>query len=118
MNPSPRATAVRLVIWCLLFGWAVWKMRSNADVAAGANMALAPAMRVLERPTDVPVDSRDAGDAVIDPEALQSGLQIAAKAAKACGAHGAVLTVTVGRAGLLRAELRGQVPDDAAHIDW
>lgn len=114
MIPSPRATAVRLVIWCLLLGWAVWKMRSNDDVATGASMALSPEVRMLERPLDVPAAPSAVATGLIDPEALQTGLEAAADAAKACGAHGAVLVVTVGGSGLQHVELRGQVPDAEA----
>lgn len=116
MIPSPRATAVRLVIWCLLFGWAVWKMRSSDDVATGASMALSPEVRMLERPLDVPVSTASLPGATgpIDPEALQTALAAAANAAKTCGAHGAVLVVTVGVSGLQHVELRGQVPDAEA----
>lgn len=118
MNPSPRATAVRLLIWCLLFGWAVWKMRSSDDVATGASMALSPEVRVLERPSDVPVPTASSNPtgppAFVDPEALQTGLEAAASAAKACGVHGTVLVVTVGGSGLQRVELQGQVPDAEA----
>lgn len=118
MIPSPRATAVRLVIWCLVLGWAVWKMRSSEEVATGASMALSPEVRVLERPSDVSAPTESASlpgpPAFVDPEALQRGLEAAANAAKACGAHGAVLVVTVGGSGLQHVELRGQVPDAEA----
>lgn len=114
MIPTPRATAVRLVIWSVLLGWAVWKMRSSDEVATGASMALSPEVRMLERPLDVPAAPSAVATGFIDPEALQTGLEAAADAAKACGAHGAVLVVTVGGSGLQHVELRGQVPDAEA----
>lgn len=104
--------ALRLLLWCAIFGWAVYKIRTSADVAAGSELALAPDLRVLERPADVA--ARAVPGPLIDPEALARGLDAVRQAGPGCGAHGVELAVEVGPEGLTRATLTGQVPDDAA----
>lgn len=112
MDLSPRAMALRLVLWCAVFGWAVYKIRTSGDVAAGSQMALAPDLRVLERPADVA--ARSVAGPILDPEGLSRGLEAARQAGAACGARGVELDVEVGPEGLTRATLVGQVADDAA----
>lgn len=104
--------ALRLVLWCAVFGWAVYKIRTSGDVAAGSEMALAPDLRVLERPADVA--PRAVPGPLIDPEALTRGLDAARQAGAGCGARGVELDVEVGPEGLTRATLHGQVADEAA----
>lgn len=115
MNPTPKQTAFRLVLWCAVLGWAAWKIKTSKEaVPPTADVAPTSAERVLARPAGS-TEPSDAGAAgVIDPEALQRGLERAAGEAHACGVHDAVLTVTVGPAGLSRASLRGDVADAAA----
>ena len=118
MNFSPRAMALRLLLWCSLFGWAVYKIRSDDDVAAGAQMSMAPDERVLERPLSAAVPAAAMGGAamggMIDPEALTEGLEAVRKDGLRCGAKGVELRVRVGPKGLQSAVLKGNVGDEAA----
>jgi hypothetical protein len=116
--------ALRLLLWCSLFGWAVYKIRSDDNVAAGAQMSMAPDERVLERPlsaaitpvavTPAAVVPAAALGVMIDPEALSARLEAARKAGIGCGAKGVELRVRVGPEGLQSAVLKGNVGDEAA----
>lgn len=118
MNFSPRAMALRLLLWCSLFGWAVYKIRSDDDVAAGAQMSMAPDERILERPLSAAVPAAALGGAalgeIIDPEALTVGLEAVRKDGLRCGAKGVELRVRLGPEGLQSAVLKGNVGDEAA----
>lgn len=115
MNPNPKATAFRLVLWCVVLAWAAWKIKTSKEAAVAVDVPAVSAERVLDRPAGAPVAGpAGVGSAVIDPEALQRGLERAAGEARACGVHDAVLIVAVGPGGLSRASLRGQVADSAA----
>lgn len=120
MNPSPKATAFRLVLWCVLLAWAAWKIKTSKEGATIPDATDAPpavAERVLQRPDAEPgAPAATAGptSALIDPEALQEGLEHAADEGRACGVRGGVLTVTVGPGGLARATLRGDIADGPA----
>ncbi len=105
--------ALRLLLWCGLFGWAVYKIRSDDDVAAGAQMSMAADERVLERPSTVPTSPAAAGP-MIDPEALAISLEAMRNAGASCGAKGVALRVRVGPEGLQSAVLQGKVGDEAA----
>jgi len=113
VNLSPRAMALRLLLWCGLFGWAVYKIRSDDSVAAGAQMSMAADERVLERPESAAPPDVTTG-AMIDPEALAAGLYAMRNAGIACGAKGVELRVRVGPEGLQSAVLKGKVGDEAA----
>lgn len=115
MNPTPKQTALRLVLWCALLGWAAWKIRTSKEAVTAADAAPTSAERVLARPAgDAAPIGAESSLGMIDPEALQRGLVRAAGEARACGVRDAVLTVTVGPGGLSRAALRGDVADSAA----
>jgi hypothetical protein len=97
----PKELAWRLVVWTLLFGWAVWKMRDLAvdDVAP-----------TIVQPVDVVLIERApmTGDApaVVDVEAAARAMDAAAEAARACGAGG-ILAIRLDAGGLAEAHLRG-----------
>ncbi len=112
MDLSGKALALRLTFWCAIFAWAVWKIHNNADIAAGAAIAVAPEMRSLVRPPNTRVPAEKHG--IIDIEAVLEGMAAAKSAAAGCEAHGATLHVTVGTHGLEHAELDGQIADPAA----
>lgn len=110
MNLTPRQLAVRLALWCVLLGWAVWKLRGEAG-----DTALAPRVRPLARPSDIPAHATPAPiPPVVDPLLLLDALSSARAAADACAVRGAILAVRVGPGGLESADLEGQITDDAA----
>jgi len=114
VNPNPKATAFRLVLWCVMLAWAAWKIKTSKEAAIEVEVPVVSAERVLARPAGAQAVERvGSSSGVIDPEALQRGLDRAVGEARACGVHDAVLTVAVGPGGLSRASLRGQIEDGA-----
>jgi hypothetical protein len=87
---TPRATALRIVVWLAVLGWAVWIMRQPV------------ATRVLSRPEVVPAPSASSD--------LAGALALVVAAA--CPVPpGTRLTVQVGAAGLIQASVDPPVPD-------
>ena len=112
----PKALAVRLTLWSLLLVWAIWKMQPIADDDGSDRLSADPTTLVthgrrLERPPGPP--PHPATDGIIDPEALQRALGVAARAASECGVRGAMPRATVGPTGLLHAELTGTATHEA-----
>ncbi|MFZ5479901.1 MAG: hypothetical protein ACOZNI_24265 [Myxococcota bacterium] len=97
----PKELAWRLIVWSLVFGWAVWKMRDlkMEDVAPPPVGAV-----------DVTLVSREpakgAAPAVVDVEAATRAMDAAIAGARACGAGGTI-AVRLDAGGLAEAHLRG-----------
>lgn len=108
MGVSPRALAIRLVLWSLLFISAVYQLRKFE----ASQIFVAPPPPTAVSVFDAPGQPRADAPDVVDPAAAMAALAEVTRAAGACGARG-TLSVRLGAAGLEGATFLGALGDEA-----
>lgn len=108
MGVSPRALAIRLVLWSVLFIWAVYKLHQfEASQIFVPPPPAVPTVLVASGGAPDP-----AAPPLVDPEAALAALGEATRALHGCGSSG-TLTVRLGASGVEYAALLGTLGDEA-----
>lgn len=111
MHISPRYIAFRLVLLCLLIGWAWWRYMPGDEPAPEPVEKAASTERdlilpALPAPAEVPP--------TVDGLALFTAVGEAKAKTATCGATGVTLTLKIGPTGLAGARIEGEAGETAA----